>query len=117
MSLFIADRGRQKPKLVKLTTTNATTIIDGPSVGTITLESLHWSVKGTNTDLSIWITDGTTSCYYMDTETKTARTHDTIMNWHVQLLSGWSLKAQASVVDQIDLVAVVAMSTSQDVPR
>lgn len=117
--LFIPDRGRQIPKVVNLTTTSATTIMDGKAKdsGTLMLESLRWSVKGTNTDLSIWLTDGTNSYYLMDAETKTARSSGTIKDEYYQLQAGWSLKALASQANQIDILAVFALSTGQDAPR
>ena len=97
---------RPKPKIINLTTTGDTVIMAGPASGYLTLSDLTWSVKSTNTDLSIWITDGTTNAYYMDTETKSARTHDLISSWHPVLpSSSWVLKARASVGNQIDIIA------------
>lgn len=107
MTLFNELAGsRVKPKLVNLTTTGNTVIMAGPSSGFLTLAELTWSVKGTNTDLSIWITDGTTSAYYMDASTKNARTHDLISNWHPVLFSpDWVLMAKASQTNQVDIIA------------
>lgn len=106
MTIFNTLAGaRPKPKLVNLTTTANTIIMAGPTSGFLTLAELTWSVKGTNTDLSLWLTDGTTSAYYMDAVTKNARTNDLISNWHPVLYPGWTLMAKASVANMIDITA------------
>lgn len=110
MSMNIINTGRQRPKGVKLTTTDPTTIMPGPATDTAvrTLESLCYSC-GTSTTLSIWLTDGTTSWYVLNTETIAANTHAIIDNLPLIIPSGWSLRAQAGAVDRIDILAVFSI--------
>lgn len=109
--MFIENTGRQT-LLFPLTTATAQTVLAGDNTGVATIESISWCCKANASDLSIWITDGTTSAYLMKTEAKSAETHDIISTWHPTLpKSGWDLKAQASVANEIDLVVVYAKST------
>lgn len=112
MTVFFAVTGqRQKPKLVNLSTTNNTIIMAGPASGFFTLDTLAWSAKGSGGDLSLWITDGTTSAYYMDAAAKAARAHDLISDWHPVLpSSAWVLMAKASAANQFDLIATFIQS-------
>lgn len=116
MSLFIPASGRQKPIGVKLTTTNATTIIAGSTSGIYTLESLSYSCN-TSTTLSLWLTDGTTIWYIKEALTVAANTGDIIKDHHIQIHPGWSLVAQAAAANRIDLIAVVALATQTDNAR
>lgn len=116
MSMQIIGTGRQKPVGVKLTTTNATTIVAGPSAGIDTIEALCYSC-GTSTTLSLWLTDGTTNWYLLNGETIAANSHAIITDFPLQLLSGWSLKAQAGAADRIDIIAITARSTQNDTAR
>jgi len=110
MSMNIVNTGRQRPKGVKLTTADATTIMPGPATDTVTrtLESLCYSC-GTSTTLSIWLTDGTTSWYILNGESIAANTHTIIDNLHLIIPSGWSLWAEAGDADRIDILAVFAI--------
>lgn len=110
MTMVIESTGRQKAYGVKLISTNATTIVAGPSSGIDTLESLSYSCAASTT-LSIWLTDGTTSWYLLNGETIAANTHAIITDHHLQIPSGWSLRAQAAAADRIDILAVTARTT------
>lgn len=107
-TLFIENTGRQT-LLFNLTTTAATTVLAGDERGVATIESITWCCKDNASDLSIWLTDGTTISRLMHQEAKTAETHDIIDTWHPTLTSAdWLLRAQASVANEINLTIVYA---------
>ncbi|MBX9455853.1 MAG: hypothetical protein KL863_07410 [Rhizobium sp.] len=112
MAFPIVELGgsREKPKGVKLTTTDPTTIMSGPVSGFLTLESLRYSCDGTPTDLSLWVTDGTTSWFLMKDYAVAANDLEPPIEDHIVLKTGWSLRAQASNANQIDILAVFIVS-------
>lgn len=111
MSMFIENTGRQT-LLFNLTTMGAVTVLAGDANGVSTIESISWCCKANASDLSIWITDGTTTSYLMSAEAKSAETHDIISTWHPTLQNAsWELKAQASVANEINLTVIYAKST------
>lgn len=111
MTMFIENTGRQT-LLFNLTTTGAVDVLAGDDKGIITIESISWCCKANASDLSIMVTDGSTTSYLMSTEAKSAETHDIISNWHPTLVnSGWKLRAQASVANEINLTVIYAKTT------
>ena len=110
-SLFIPNDGRQT-LLFNLTTTGAVTVLAGDDKSVATIESISWCCKANTSDLSIWVTDGTTTSRLMNTEAKSAETHEIIDTWHPTLAnSSWLLRAQASVANEIDLTVVFAKTS------
>lgn len=110
MTMVIENTGRQT-LLCNLTTDEAVTVLAGDS-SVATIESISWCCKANPSDLSIFVTDGTTTSYLMYQEAKTAETSAIISTWHPTLVnSSWELKAQASVANEINLTVVYAKST------
>lgn len=110
-SLFIPNDGRQT-LLFNLTTTGAVDVLVGDDKSVATIESITWCCKSNVSDLSIWVTDGSTTARLMNTEAKAAETHEIIDTWHPTLANAsWALKAQASVANEIDLTVVYAKTT------
>lgn len=108
MTMQIIQTGRQPPACVKLTTTDATTIVSGPSAGIDTLESLAYSTSASTT-LSIWLTDGSTNWHILNGETVTEGR--VISDLPIQLKSGWSIRAEAGDADMVDIIAITARTT------
>lgn len=116
MTLFITNKGREKPIGKKLNSTSAIPIIEGNSRTILTLESLSISCAASTT-LSLWITDGTTIYYLKQGETISANTSSIISTMNIPFFDGWSLKAQAGAADRIDIIAIVSQDTQLTTPR
>lgn len=109
---LVSDKGRQPPKLVNLTTADPTVILAGDAKAIVTVDSISWSVKGTDTTLSISITDGTTTAYLMDTKAVTQRTNGELLDRHIQLPNAsWSISAEAGAGNLVDIVVVYTRDT------
>jgi hypothetical protein len=111
MTMVIENTGRQT-LLFNLTTTGEVTVLAGDTGGIATIESISWCCKANASDLSISVTDGTTTSYLLSAEPQAAKSHEIISSWHPTLPNGsWALKAQASVANEINLTVVYAKST------
>lgn len=104
---FTIQGGAISPAQVKLTTTSPTILVDGGQSGAIVVQVWATQIAGTPT-LTLEKYDGTTS-YYFRYQRAFPTSGDSIGEFVrdtiIRLKAGESLRATASVADQIDIQA------------
>lgn len=100
---------REPPKCQTLASTGIVTLLSAPAKGWLTTESIRWTCAGTGTDLSIWLSDGSTNFPIKDAEAIAANESGVIED-HYLLRYPWSIKAQAAAADEITTTIVFVLS-------
>lgn len=94
----------------KLATSADVEIVAAADGSTLRLESLVASCDGTGSAFSLWLANGATSVFIVNSKTIAANDYLHIKDHPITLKPGWSLKCKDGTGGHIDVTACIAQA-------